>query len=214
MFGCLRRIGCLALLLLIAAALWLTRDRWRARVFGEPTGTSVAWQKVTTGRAAQARSAVETLGRKGGPALVNLSPDELGALLLASAGARALSSLSDPEIAISDDRILLRATIQLDDLGQAGDLGPLAAVLKKREPFEASGTLDIVRPGLAEYRVETAKIGDLPIPRAMIPKLLARASKPERYQGVAPNGVPFEVPGYVADVRVGRGRVTLYKNVQ
>jgi hypothetical protein len=214
MFGCLRRIGCLALLLLIAAALWLTRDRWRARVFGEPAGTSVAWHKVTTGRSEQARASVETLGRKGGPAFVNLSADELGALLLASAGSRALSSVSNPEVAISGDRILLRATIQLDDLGQVGDLGPLAAVLKKREPFEASGTLDVVHPGLAEYRVETARIGELPIPRAMIPKLLARASKAERYEGVAPNGIPFEVPAYVADVRIARGRVTLYKNVQ
>jgi hypothetical protein len=214
MFGCLRRIGCLVLLLLIGAALWLTRDRWRARVFGEPSGTSVAWHKVATDQSARARASVEALGRKGGPAFVNLSADELGALLLASAGSRALSSVSDPEVAISDDRILLRATIQLDDLGQVGDLGPLAAVLKKREPFEASGTLDIVHPGLAEYRVETAKIGDLPLPRAMIPKLLARGSKAERYPGVASNGVPFEIPSYVADVRVARGRVTLFKNVQ
>jgi hypothetical protein len=67
---------------------------------------------------------------------------------------------------------------------------------------------------LAEYRVETARIGDLPIPQAMIPKLLARVSRAEREAGVAPNGVPFDVPAYVADVRVARGRVTLYKNVQ
>jgi hypothetical protein len=199
---------------LIAAALWLTRDRWKARVFGEPAETAVAWHKVSGAQAEQARAAVETLARKGGPAFVTLSVDELGALLLASAGRSALSSATDLRAALSGDRVLLRATIPLDAVRGGDDLGPLTAVLKRREPFEASGTLDIVHSGLAEYRVETARIGDLPIPQAMIPKLLARVSRAEREAGVAPNGVPFDVPAYVADVRVARGRVTLYKNVQ
>ena len=46
MFGCLRRLGCLALVLLLVAAAWFTRDRWLHRLTGEraatPPGT-VVW---------------------------------------------------------------------------------------------------------------------------------------------------------------------------
>jgi hypothetical protein len=124
------------------------------------------------------------------------------------------SAVSAPEIAIELDHVLLRATVQIDQLKGLGDLGPLSAMLKREEPFEASGTLDMVHPGLAEYRVESAKIGDLPIPRPMIPKLVARMSRAERYPDAASNAIPFEVPPYIGDVRVARGRVTLYKSVK
>ena len=35
MFGCLRRVGCLIVVLVLAAGLWLSRDLWYPRVFGE-----------------------------------------------------------------------------------------------------------------------------------------------------------------------------------
>jgi hypothetical protein len=119
-----------------------------------------------------------------------------------------------PQVAISGDHVFLRANVQIDQLRGIGDLGPLTSMLKREEPFEASGTLDMVRPGLAEFRVESAQIGDLPIPRPMIPKLVARMSRAERYPGAAANAIPFEVPSYIGDVRVARGRVTLYKTVK
>jgi len=41
----------------------------------------------------------------------------------------------------------------------------------------------------------------------------AYVAKPVRPEGVAENGVPFEVPPYIGDVRIANGRVTLYKTV-
>jgi hypothetical protein len=69
----------------------------------------------------------------------------------------------------------------------------------------------VIRPGLAEYRVESAQIGTFPIPAQAIPKLLDHLSKNARPAGVSPNGVAFRVPSYIADARVDRGRITLYK---
>ncbi len=216
MFGCLRRIGCLILLFIgIAVALWLTRDRWRSRVFGERAAPAVQWHAVTDSGADRARQAVESLGGKTGPVFSNLTAEELGALLLAQSGSRIRSAISDPEVAIDGNEILLRANVQLDSIGDIGDLGPLAGMLKRRETFEARGTLGIVHPGLAEYRVESARMGELAIPRAAISRLVAHLWRgAERPEGAADNGITFPVPNYVGDVRVARGRVTLYKNVQ
>jgi hypothetical protein len=214
MFGCLRRLGCLALLLLVAAGLWFTRDRWKSRVFGERNTAGVIWRPVTSSGAVRARDVVESLGHESGPVFVNLSAEDLGSLMIASAGSRLPASISAPQVGIADDKVLLRATINLDDISGLKGLGPITSMMDKREPFECSGTLDIVRPGLAEYRVESAKLGTLVLPSSMIPRLLARFSKAERFDGVAANGIAFEVPTYVGDVRVARGRVTLYKNVK
>ncbi|MEP7348270.1 MAG: hypothetical protein ABI877_23590, partial [Gemmatimonadaceae bacterium] len=85
--------------------------------------------------------------------------------------------------------------------------------LNKREQIELGGTLDIVSPGLAQFRVESAQIGQLPIPKPAIPKLLAQLARNARPAGVAPNGIAFRVPPYIGDARVAKGRITLYKNV-
>lgn len=214
MFGCLRRLGCLVILLIVAAALWLTRDRWHDRVFGQRVAPSAEWVAVTPDDSTEAKSAVEALSRRSGPTYRDLSASELGALLMAAAGGRLPQSIEDPEVAIHEDRVLLRAKIKLDDVSGLDELGPLAKLLDREEPFEASGTLGLVRPGLAEYRVESARIAQFDLPRSVIPKLVARLAKGQRPVEVAENGIPFEVPDYIGDVRVARGRVTLYKKVQ
>jgi hypothetical protein len=214
MFGCLRRIGCLVILLVVAGALWLTRDRWRDRVFGPRAPADAEWVAVAPDDSSRAMEAVQALARSSGPAYHELSAGELGALLTAAAGGRLPPAIANPELAIRDDRVLLRAKIKLDDVRGLDDLGPLTKLLDREEPFEASGTLGLVGPGVAEYRVESARIAQFDLPRSVIPRLVARMTRGGRPVGVAENGIPFEVPDYIGDVRVARGRVTLYKKVQ
>ena len=215
MFGCLRRAGCLFLVLILAAGLWLTRDRWRPHVVNQQAAPGATWHPVSDSASLRARAAVEALGHKSGPVFTNLTAEELGALILEAAGNRLPSSVKNPELSIDGDRVRLRATIRLEDIRGLEGLGPLTAVMGREETFETAGTLDIVKPGLAEYRVNDASIGQLAIPNAAIPRLLARLSNgTARPAGVADNGIPFRVPQYIGDVRVARGKVTLYKNVQ
>jgi hypothetical protein len=214
MLGCLRRLGCLVILLIVAAALWLTRDRWQDRVFGRRATMAGEWVAVAPDDSGQARAAVEALGRRSGPTYRDLSAGELGALLMAAAGGQLPSAIKNPELAIQEDRVFLRAKVKLDDVSGLDELGPLAKLLDREEPFEASGTLGLVRPGLAEYRVESARIAQFDLPQSVIPRLVARLTRGGRPVEVAENGIPFEVPDYIGDVRVARGRVTLYKKVQ
>ncbi|HSA56750.1 MAG TPA: hypothetical protein VLE53_13655 [Gemmatimonadaceae bacterium] len=210
MFGCLGRLGCLVLLLLAAVA-FLTRDRWASRIFGDRGTTTVVWQPVTDSGAIRAGEAVESLSRGSGPAYVTLTAAELASLIASRAVGGLPSSVDSVQAAIEEDRVRLRARINLEHIRGLDDLGPLANLLNRRERFEASGTLDIVRPGLAQFLVTSAQIGDLPIPTGMIPRVLERLSPAPRPEGVAESGIPFQVPESIGDVRVARGRVTLYK---
>jgi hypothetical protein len=202
------------LLLGIAVGLWLTRDRWHDRVFGRRPAADAEWVVVAPAESASARASVEALGQPSGPAYRELGPGELGALLMAATGGRLPPAIEKPEVAIRGDRVLLRAKVRLDDLSAVEDLGPLRGLLNREETFEASGTLGVVRPGLAEYRVESMRVAKLDLPRSVIPRLIKRIVRGDRPVEVAENGIPFEVPPYIGDVRVARGRVTLYKTVQ
>ena len=73
------------------------------------------------------------------------------------------------------------------------------------------GTFAVIRPGLAQFLVEDVRLGQLPIPRGAIPKLLRQVRRGTIPPGVAENGLPFVVPTYLGDARVADGKVTLYK---
>jgi hypothetical protein len=85
-------------------------------------------------------------------------------------------------------------------------------MLGDQEPVEFGGTLELVRPGLAQYRVKVLRLRELNVPQRMIPRLLQRISRGARPPGLADDGLPLEVPPFIADVRIGQGYVTLYKS--
>ncbi|MFN8572254.1 MAG: hypothetical protein U0132_09360 [Gemmatimonadaceae bacterium] len=213
MFGCLRRIGCLVLLAVLAVCAWIFRDRWMPMVVGDRRPVAATWEPVTPAREAKARDALQSLGQKSGPVFTNLKAADLAAVLLDGSAGGLPASVQGAEATVEGDQVHLRATIDLDDIKGLDILGPFGDFVGKRERFELGGTLDVVSPGVGEYRVESARIGDLPIPKQAIPKLLQRLQRGVRPPGLAPNGVPFKLPAYVGDMRVGKGRVTLYKNV-
>jgi hypothetical protein len=92
-------------------------------------------------------------------------------------------------------------------------LGPLAQFLGERDTVQFGGTLGVVRPGLAEYRLRQIRLRQLAIPSALIPQIVRQLGTGARPEGVAADALPLAVPAHVSDVRIGRGRVTLYKAV-
>ena len=57
-------------------------------------------------------------------------------------------------------------------------------------------------------------MAELSVPSRMSPRLLQRVARGSRPPGLAEDGLPLEVPAFIADVRIGEGRVTLYKSTQ
>ena len=220
MFGCLRRVGCLIFLCIAAVAAYLTRDRWlpclpRIGSTAERPATDAgpAWEPVSDEAATRARRAIESLGRRNGPVFVNMSPGDLASYFYIALSEQLPPSADSIEAATVGNRLYVRAVISLDDFKAADALGPLSGIVGRRERLQMGGTFAVVRPGLAQFLVEDVRLGQLPIPRGAIPKLLAQVRRGTRPPGIADNGLPFVVPTYLSDSRIADGKVTLYKAV-
>lgn len=227
MFGCLRRVGCLAVLA-IAAALYLTRDSWRPaaasalrtgrRLSGHEdvaatTDTLATWQPVDPPAAERGERAVRTLAARNGPVYVNVRPGELASYAFLTLSDNLPPALRSAQTAVLGDRIYLRTVVSPADF--AGPLGaPVRAVIRERDTLRLGGTFDVVRPGLGEFRVRDVQIGAVPVPSALVPRIVARlrADGPPGADAVNRDAIPVPLPPFVGDVRVGRGRITLYKN--
>ena len=219
MFGCLRRIGCLFVLCIAAVAAYLMRDRWLPYVpwlkstprATATTGDGLTWEPVSDDAAARARRAVESLGKRTGPVFVSLPPGDLASYFYIALAQQLPPSADSIEATTIANRMYVRAVISLDDFKAADALGPLSGIVGRRERLQMGGTFALVRSGLAQFLVEDVRLGELPIPRGAIPKLLRQIRRGSMPTGVAENGLPFVVPPYVADARVADGKITLYK---
>jgi hypothetical protein len=228
MFGCLRRIGCLAVLA-IAALLYVTRDSWRPaaasalrvsnRLSGHEdvaasTDTLATWQQLDQPAAERGERAVRTLAARNGPVYVNLRPGELASYAFLTLSDNLPPALRSAQTAVLGDRIYLRSVVAPADF--AGVLGgPVRTLIHGRDTLRLGGTFDVVRPGLGQFRVRDVQIGAVPVPSALVPRIVARlraSSSAESGDAVRHDAIPVPLPPFVGDVRVGRGRITLYKN--
>ena len=219
MFGCLGRIGCLALVLVIGVAAWFTRAEWLPRVVGEPAeATTVAeasWSPVTSAAAAAGRSKVARLASANGPGGVALLPAEVAGYVLDDVLRRLPSTAQDVEAAVIGDRLYVRAAVRLQDFG-AEALGPLGEMLGDRDTLLLGGTFGVIEPGVGQFRVAEVRVGQFTVPRAVVPRLLRRLRRDEaaRPAGLADDALAVTLPPGVVDVRVARGRVSVYGEAQ
>lgn len=219
--GCLRGLGCLVLAVVIAAAAWWFRADWlpllhkgAASAGVSDSASTVVWEPVTPAGAARAKEAVARLGARSGPVFTNLSPADLTGYVLSELTKQLPPSARGIEAAVIGRQLWVRAQVRLADFGGPGELGPLGSLFGDAEPVVFGGTLDIVNPGLAVFRVKELRIRDMSVPSPMIPRLLRRVERGTRPPGLAEDALPLLVPDYIADVRIQNGKITLYKTVQ
>jgi hypothetical protein len=198
------------------AAGWYLRDRQAREERAEVSaaGGAPAWKPLTRAGAVRARNAIERLGTRDAPERVSITPADLAAFVFSEISRQFPASTKGTEAAVMGDRILLRGTISPRDLGGSAVRGPLAGVLGDQEPIELGGTLHMVQPSLAEFRVESLAVHDVTVPPSAVPRLLDRLIGRTRPDGVSREGIPLPVPPYVADIRTTPGGVTLYRTGQ
>jgi hypothetical protein len=215
--ACIGRIGCVVVLALLAAVGWIFRDRWLPTFRGASRGgDSVGvvtregvWQPLTPEGGERARRALATLQQPGGPATVTIGVQDLAAYVYEELARQLPPSADSVEAMSQGDRLNVRASVRLQELGGRDVLGPLAAMLGDRERFQIGGQLRVVRPGLGELVVREIRVAQLPIPPGLIPRLLRETSRRDRPAGVSESGIPLRLPTYVGDVRVADGVVTI-----
>lgn len=213
--GCFRSIGCLVVLAALAVAGYFLYPKWREYRAEEVVSTSeVVWEPLTPAAAAQARTAIEKLAQPRGQVFANLRPGGVSAYVFEELSKGVLPpSAESIEAAVIDDRLFVRASVKLSDFGGKQTLGPIGAMLSDRERVQFGGTLDVVRPGLAQYRVKALQIRDFSVPPQLIPRLMRKIEEGKRPEGLAPEALPLVIPPYIGDVRIAKGKVTLYKAV-
>lgn len=214
--GCLGKIGCATLLVLLAVVAWFTRSRWMPMVGLEPVASSPAgpvWEPLSDAGAERTRRALARLRQPRGPVFDNLSGGDVASYIYRELARQLPPSTDSVEATVIGDRLYLRASVRPGELGGSAVLGPLGTFLAERERVQFGGTFHVIRPGLAEYQVKEVKLRELTIPPGMIPRLISRIGRGARPEGVSPSGLPLVIPDYVGDIRVANGRVTLYKAV-
>ncbi|MEP6764738.1 MAG: hypothetical protein ABJB66_10530 [Gemmatimonadaceae bacterium] len=236
--SCLSRVGCAAVLLVGGACAWwlyggtmpdAVRKAASKVVEARPEGTSkaVTWASLTDARISSAE-ALSTLERPTGPAFVTLAAGDVAGFLAEALRPMLPGSAVGAQVAITDDVLRLRAAVPLRELG--GDLLPslLNSVLKsnderngttvganksvERDTVELAGTLEVIRPGLGQFRVREFRVRGIDVPPRLIPPILsAMRKRGATTDSTASDAVSIVLPKSIADVRVQHGKVTLYK---
>lgn len=210
--GCIARLGCLFVLVILAAAAWLTRDRWLPeRYRSHPVANVESWQPITAAGADSTRAALDKLSQSRGPVFQTLSGAAVASYVFRELTRQLPPSTDSVEAQVQDDRMSMRASI---DMSELRGIGPAVGIISGRERVQFTGTLRVVTTGLAEFQVREVHIGELPLPRGMIPTLIRRFARGNRPAGLDADALPLPIPRYVGDIRVANGKITLYKNTQ
>lgn len=226
MFGCIWRLGCLLVLAACAAVAWFTRDAWlpaaRRRLhLAPPAATAPAvtpvaaakWEPLTPEGAARTRDAIATLQRRSGRVYVDVAAGDLAAYAIGPAIRELSHDSTGAEALARDERLYVRAMVNVADLADATALGPLATMLNGRQEVTVRGRLEVVGSGRAEFLVDEIAFKELQLPSALIDKIVSRLQVKGRTAGTPKNAIRFTIPRELADVRIARGHVVLYKSV-
>jgi len=215
--GCVARLGCLVLLAILAVIGWFTRDRWmpeRLRSHAVSAAKGPTWEPLSDAGAARTEAALAKLSQARGPVFQTLSGADAASYVFRKLADRLPRSSDSVEAMVSGDRVAMRASVRLSDLGGAGALGSLGGMLGDRERVQFTGTFRVVKPGLAEFQIQEIKVGAVNLPRGMIPGLIGRFDRGQRPVGLDRDALPLPIPRYVGDIRVANGKITLYKTVE
>lgn len=195
----------------------------RRRAVREARDRELGWVTIGTNTAVTGTAKpLAPLSRRNGPAYVSLDASQVAGVL-GPLFAQLPPSANTVQLALQEDRVLLRAAVALRDFaGQSAFGAVLGKAITGEDTLYLSGPIEPVRPGLAQLRVQELRIKGLDVPTRLIPSLVA--SLRERARGttvpadtavgraLAADGLPIPLPTSVSDVRVVNGKLTLYRN--
>lgn len=209
--GCLQKIGCLAVLVVLLVVGYLGRGLWlpMIRKPSESTAAAAGWQPLTDVGAGRAQRMLSQLSNEGGPPSVIVAPADLVAYIVQQLSQALPESADSIEAMAVDDRLCVRAHIKTSDFGDKKTLGPLAMILGEREPVSMCGVIHILSPGKGELQVKEFKIRELAIPGPAIPRLIRQMGPTNRPEGLSADALPLATPPFVGDVAVRNGQIII-----
>jgi len=214
MFGCLRRLGCLVLILIALAAGWYWYAHMRTDSGATPVGADRVWEPVTPAGAERGRMALESLAGSAGPSFVSVSAGDVASYIFFSVSNRLPASTRDLQAAVIDDELAVRGVVPLRELGAGRVLGPLASLVGESDTVFFSGELSVMQPEVGQYRVTELRLQQFRVPAGLIPRVLRGIDRNDRPAGVSPDALALPLPPHITDISVSNGVVTLSRSAR
>ncbi len=187
----------------------------------QPDGMSTAparalaravWQPIDAAAAQTAQTKLRQLASPSGPGMVTLEPGQLASFLVEAFARQLPESARGAMVTVVDDMVYVKADIPLEDFGGESVLGPLAGALDRRDTIVIGGTFDLIDERRAQFRIREVIMGQFSVPRPLVPKLVSLTRRGAITDSlISPDGYPVTLPPSVADVRISRGRITVYR---
>jgi len=214
--GCLKNvlagIGCGTLLIVGGAAGYHYRAQLRGLVASLadgrlPRDTVAARGEPSETALRRARRLERAMADPRGPASVDLTADELAALVQDELDPRARRALDSLRVVLEPDRLTIEALVVTAGL-ERGLFGPLGGVLDPREPLRMGGPAAVAAPGLVAWRPDALMVRAFPFPASVVPRVV------DGIMGVRNGAVPIPVPVTVGRIRIRRDRVTFFRRTE
>lgn len=202
-----RLLGILALAALVSGAWLFRRDIVRmvrpgpAAVEPAPgAGSGMAGPDAL----ARARDKVDSLHGWQADSIV-LTSAEMASLIVDGLPDDARRHLDSVTVVLSEDRVTVSAKLETSAIPR-DQLGPLAGALSPWEHVAAGGRVVVIKPGFAEWRVDSLNLRGFTLPEQASRQLVGRA-----LDGTKDGAIPLTLPRGISGVRVRSSGVALFR---
>lgn len=199
LFGCLRRLVSLVILVAIGLAVWHYWPTIQAkyRQFrGQPVTAAVSPEEA----ARTANAKLRALESGSPPARTALSEDELQALLRTRLQGVLPRWVDSARIRLEGDRVRLSGRVPVDRMPQIRSLGEVAGLLPDTTEVAVSGQVIPLEEGRVALAVDQVTAAHIPLPRRLIPAITGglRHGRP----GIPADALPLPLPSNITSAYV------------
>ena len=176
LFGCMRRIFSLVILLVLALVAWHYRDALLAK-WHELRGAPADTGSVSADAARTGEEKLRALELPYPPARTALSGAELQALLRTRFAGVLPRWVDSARIRLEGDRVRLSGRVPVDHLPQIRSLGEVAGLLPDTAEVAVNGQVIPLSHGRVALAVDQVTAAHIPLPRRLIPEVLGGLRK-------------------------------------
>ena len=208
MTGCLRKIVGRSLILCLLVAAAYAGWRWGPQVFprvqewvGQFGAAKDESLPVSPALADSVVAQVQELRRGGGPGRMAFGDRELTSALQYSVPGLIPDGVTASEVRLGEDRVRLGARVALEAFPDLPDLGPILGILPDTLDVVLEASLMPFGPGRAALMVHGLEASRIPLPRRLIPGILAamgRSAEP----GLPPEAIVVPLPSGVGSAYI------------
>lgn len=197
-FGCLRRVVSLVVLVLLALAAWHYRDFLVARYHQLRGGSAPAPSAADAARTGSAK--LDALEGPTPPVRTALSEAELQALLNTRMSGALPRWVDSARIRLEGDRVRLSGRVPVDHLPQIRNLGEVAGLLPDTAEVAVNGQVIPIQGGRVALAVDQVTAAHIPLPHRLIPQVLSGLRK--RGDAAPADALPLPLPANITSAYV------------